>query len=68
MCDFTQIEYACGHFRWIASLWCSKYRQTHERCEPNVVHFDTRENECGDCLSKNRAPVPWEDLITRFRA
>jgi len=48
MCDYTQREYSCGHFRWIASKWCRDYAITHKRCQPNVTHFDYRAEElCG---------------------
>jgi hypothetical protein len=42
MCDYTQREYSCGHFRWIASKWCRDYTITHKRCQPNVTHFEYR--------------------------
>lgn len=42
MCDYTQREYSCGHFRWIASRWCRDYTLTHKRCQPNVTHFEYR--------------------------
>lgn len=42
MCDYTQREYSCGHFRWIASKWCKDYTITHKRCQPNVTHFEYR--------------------------
>lgn len=48
MCDYTQREYSCGHFRWIASKWCRDYTMTHKRCEPNVTHFEYKSKEpCG---------------------
>ena len=48
MCDYTQREYSCGHFRWIASQWCLEYIITHKRCQPNVTHFEYRAEElCG---------------------
>jgi len=48
MCDYTQREYSCGHFRWIASKWCRDYTITHKRCQPNVTHFEYRAEElCG---------------------
>ncbi|KAH6618123.1 hypothetical protein B0J18DRAFT_436541 [Chaetomium sp. MPI-SDFR-AT-0129] len=64
MCNYTQREYSCGHFRWIASLWCAKYRNTHARCTPNITHFEDRPDEvCGECKSKE-TPA-WEYLIQR---
>ena len=54
MCDYTQREYSCGHFRWIASKWCREYTTTHKRCQPNVTHFEYRAEElCGMSYS------PW---------
>ena len=51
MCDYTQREYSCGHFRWIASKWCREYTTTHKRCQPNVTHFEYRAEElCGTCV------------------
>lgn len=48
MCDYTQREYECGHFRWIASKWCKDYTITHKRCQPNITHFEYRDDErCG---------------------
>ncbi|KAK3687911.1 hypothetical protein B0T22DRAFT_141069 [Podospora appendiculata] len=65
MCEFTQREYSCGHFRWVASQWCREYRTTHKRCEPNVTHFKYRgEERCGNC--KPEAPVAWEGMIKRL--
>jgi len=64
MCDYTQREYACGHFRWIASRWCRDYTLTHRRCEPNVNHFEYRAGQpCGECRPKEF--TPWESMIKR---
>ncbi|KAK0736781.1 hypothetical protein B0T21DRAFT_411926 [Apiosordaria backusii] len=64
MCDFTQREYSCGHFRWIASKWCRDYTLTHKRCQPNVTHFEYRAEElCGEC--KPKTYPPWENMIKR---
>ncbi|KAK4161693.1 hypothetical protein QBC43DRAFT_217017 [Cladorrhinum sp. PSN259] len=66
MCDYTQREYRCGHYRWIASKWCPTYQITHVRCEPNVNHFEYRREElCGDC--KPKAKSPWDHLIKRHQ-
>ena len=45
MCEFTQREYRCGHFKFIAARWCNLYRRTHRRCPPEVAHFEFRANE-----------------------
>jgi len=37
MCDYTQVEYKCGHVRYIVKAWCERYQQTQQRCPPNVV-------------------------------
>ncbi len=58
MCDYTQREYSCGHFRWIASKWCREYTTTHKRCQPNVTHFEYRAEElCGESHSPNLSPL-----------
>ncbi|KAK0646323.1 hypothetical protein B0T16DRAFT_429189 [Cercophora newfieldiana] len=67
MCNFTQREYSCGHFRWIASEWCKNYTLTHKRCHPNVTHFEYKhvqcEELCGDC--KPKIYPAWENMIRR---
>ncbi|KAK3695829.1 hypothetical protein B0T22DRAFT_497678 [Podospora appendiculata] len=66
MCDYTQREYCCGHFRWIASKWCREYTITHKRCQPNVTHSEYRsEDECGECKNKAAPRPPWEKMIKR---
>lgn len=37
MCDYTQVEYACGHLRYIVKAWCTTYPETQKRCPLNVV-------------------------------
>jgi hypothetical protein len=37
MCDYTQVEYACGHLRYTVKAWCVKYQETHKRCPANVI-------------------------------
>jgi hypothetical protein len=55
MCDYTQREYSCGHFRWIASKWCRDYTITHKRCQPNVTHFEYRAEElCGTFCARSQ--------------
>ncbi|KAK4131249.1 hypothetical protein BT67DRAFT_388699 [Trichocladium antarcticum] len=64
MCDYTQREYSCGHFRWIASQWCPCYANTHKRCQPNVKNWEVRSTElCGECKPKEYPA--WENLIRR---
>ncbi|KAF2228806.1 hypothetical protein EV356DRAFT_457005 [Viridothelium virens] len=48
MCDYTQVEYQCGHIRYVVKAWCIKYQMTHKRCPANVVAIEYRLNEkCG---------------------
>ncbi|KAH8797824.1 hypothetical protein F5884DRAFT_147560 [Xylogone sp. PMI_703] len=50
MCDYTQIEFRCGHVRYTVRSWCTIYETTHKRCPPNVVAVEFRLDErCGDC-------------------
>lgn len=37
MCDYIQVQYKCGHLRFIVKAWCVKYQETHIRCPVNVV-------------------------------
>ncbi|CAK7234627.1 hypothetical protein SCUCBS95973_008998 [Sporothrix curviconia] len=62
MCEYTQREYACGHFKFIAARWCNLYRRTHRRCPPEIAHFEYRTNEiCGQCRPQE---VPaWQHLV-----
>ena len=39
MCDYTQVEYRCGHLRYTVKSWCTRYQQTHKRCPANVVEM-----------------------------
>ncbi|KAL2350130.1 hypothetical protein BJ546DRAFT_860929 [Cryomyces antarcticus] len=49
MCDYTQVEYRCGHLRYIVRAWCVKYPETHKRCPANVVAIEYRFYEkCGE--------------------
>ncbi|KAK4451311.1 hypothetical protein QBC34DRAFT_59683 [Podospora aff. communis PSN243] len=67
MCNYTQREYSCGHFRWVASRWCLEYSLTHKRCKPNVTHFEFRDDSiCGECRPQWQwGPCPWESMIKR---
>lgn len=42
MCDFTQIEYKCGHLRITVRSWCITYERTHKRCPTNIVAVEFR--------------------------
>ncbi|KAH8790876.1 hypothetical protein F5882DRAFT_324239 [Hyaloscypha sp. PMI_1271] len=62
MCDYTQVEFRCGHVRYTVRAWCTKYETTHKRCPPSVVAIEFRLDErCGDC----RAPVIHPSWMTR---
>ncbi|KAK1758083.1 hypothetical protein QBC47DRAFT_132831 [Echria macrotheca] len=63
MCVYTQREYECGHFRWIASVWCLDYSLTHKKCQPEVHFFEYRDQVCGECMKPK--PCAWEHLIKR---
>ncbi|KAK0730867.1 hypothetical protein B0H67DRAFT_528076 [Lasiosphaeris hirsuta] len=65
MCSYTQREYSCGHFRWMASKWCHEYTLTrNKRCQPDVTEFEYRVEElCGGC--KPKTYPAWENLINR---
>lgn len=43
---YTEQEHSCGHLRWIASSWCQNYSTTHQRCAPNITHFQDRRKLC----------------------
>ncbi|KAH6673242.1 hypothetical protein B0J14DRAFT_66824 [Halenospora varia] len=54
MCNYTQVEFRCGHVRYTVRAWCHVYESTHIRCKPQVVAIEFRLQEpCGDC----RAPA-----------
>ncbi|KAI1453141.1 hypothetical protein F4805DRAFT_385173 [Annulohypoxylon moriforme] len=40
MCDYTQVEYCCQHFRFVVQRWCSVYERTNKVCAPNVTHLE----------------------------
>jgi hypothetical protein len=42
MCDYTQVEFRCGHCRYTVRAWCIVYETTHIRCRPNVVAVEFR--------------------------
>ncbi|TVY69011.1 hypothetical protein LSUE1_G010067 [Lachnellula suecica] len=48
MCNYTQVEYRCGHVRYTVRAWCINYETTHIRCKPSVVAIEFRLDErCG---------------------
>ncbi|KAF2720190.1 hypothetical protein K431DRAFT_227085 [Polychaeton citri CBS 116435] len=49
MCDYTKVEYSCGHVRYLVRAWCVRYQETHRRCPPNVVAQEWLNEKCGDC-------------------
>lgn len=42
MCDYTQVEFRCGHVRYTVRAWCTSYETTHKRCPPTVVAIEFR--------------------------
>jgi hypothetical protein len=40
MCDYTQVEFRCGHVRYTVRAWCTNYEDTHKRCPPSVVAIE----------------------------
>ena len=42
MCNYTQVEYRCGHVRYTVRAWCTNYETTHKRCPPSVVAIEFR--------------------------
>ncbi|KUJ07390.1 uncharacterized protein LY89DRAFT_660688 [Mollisia scopiformis] len=49
MCDYTQVEFRCGHVRYKVRAWCTNYEETHKRCPPSVVAIEFRlDQRCGD--------------------
>jgi hypothetical protein len=42
MCDYTQVEFRCGHVRYTVRAWCTNYETTHKRCPPTVVAIEFR--------------------------
>ncbi|KAL1835923.1 hypothetical protein VTJ49DRAFT_5864 [Mycothermus thermophilus] len=53
MCTYTQREYSCGHFRWIATAHCSQFKwnvpQLLSKCDPDITGFQDRDFICGEC-------------------
>ena len=42
MCNYTQVEFECGHRRYTVRAWCTNYETTHRRCPPAVVAVEWR--------------------------
>ncbi|KAG9239716.1 hypothetical protein BJ875DRAFT_1208 [Amylocarpus encephaloides] len=42
MCNYTQVEFRCGHVRWTVRAWCTNYETTHIRCPPSIVAIEFR--------------------------
>ncbi|KAL8410598.1 hypothetical protein RB596_000327 [Gaeumannomyces avenae] len=66
MCEWTDREYSCGHHRFVAAEWCSKFIRTRLWCKPQVENYEYGPTEsCGDCVRKCQEPVAWEYMIKR---
>ncbi|KAK0612402.1 hypothetical protein B0T17DRAFT_499489 [Bombardia bombarda] len=63
MCEYTQREYDCGHFRWVASKWCKVYSATSRCNQREITSFQKKLQECGECRTRRQPPMPWEDMI-----
>lgn len=37
MCDHIEVNYRCGHRRYLVVAWCEVYAQTGKTCPLNVV-------------------------------
>jgi len=42
MCEYTQVEFRCGHLRFTVRAWCSAYEQSHRRCPPSITAVEWR--------------------------
>ncbi|EKD12021.1 hypothetical protein MBM_09805 [Drepanopeziza brunnea f. sp. 'multigermtubi' MB_m1] len=56
MCEYTQVEYRCGHVRYTVRAWCIDYETTHKRCPPCVVAVQYRR------LPRSSYPPELDDL------
>ena len=36
MCDYTQVNYECGHVRYVVKAWCTRYQETWETVEARL--------------------------------
>ncbi|PMD55359.1 uncharacterized protein K444DRAFT_538435 [Hyaloscypha bicolor E] len=51
MCDYTQVEFRCGHVRYTVRAWCGNYETTHKRCPPSVVSSGLLNQLTGICYT-----------------
>ncbi|TVY17526.1 hypothetical protein LARI1_G008553 [Lachnellula arida] len=64
MCSYQQVEFRCGHARYIVKAWCTAYETTHKRCPPLVVAIDFRlDEQCGDCRPLD--PPTWWNVYAQ---
>ncbi|PVH68609.1 hypothetical protein DL98DRAFT_440850 [Cadophora sp. DSE1049] len=42
MCDYTKVNFRCGHRRYIVRAWCKSYEVTHKKCPPKVKATEFR--------------------------
>ncbi|KAL1998742.1 hypothetical protein VTN02DRAFT_5641 [Thermoascus thermophilus] len=53
MCDHIQVNYRCGHHRFLVTAWCTIYARTGKICPLNVVTIEDRIDEiCSMCLAE----------------
>ncbi|CAG8981397.1 hypothetical protein HYALB_00009609 [Hymenoscyphus albidus] len=68
MCNYTQVEFRCGHVRWTVRAWCITYETTHIRCPPSVVAIEFRlDEQCGDCRKPAITPIWMKASTTACR-
>ena len=68
MCDYTQVEYACGHLRYTVRAWCVKYQETHKRCPANVVAmFVLKSLIEQEMLTFSLESTAWMRIVVRMR-
>ncbi|GAB1311959.1 ShKT domain-containing protein [Madurella fahalii] len=58
MCEYTQREYSCGHFR--------QYKSNETRCSrlPDITAFKDRDMICGECRAQQN-PLQWALVFRR---
>jgi hypothetical protein len=61
MCDYTQIEFQCGHVRYTVRVWCTTYETTHRRCPLSIVAIEFRYVLFAKhlCLAPNNRSLGW---------
>ncbi|PVH70808.1 hypothetical protein DL98DRAFT_123369 [Cadophora sp. DSE1049] len=64
MCDYSKVNFRCGHRRYIVRAWCKSYEVTHKNCPPKVKATEFRwDHRCGRC----RQPSIHPNWVVRIR-